>query len=139
MRGDSRSASKSARLRDDAFLRCLLDARFSGPLRDPVRPERISSAGQQRSFAFHRVHKVFDQGSMYVSVDWQILASAGINQLGTVQRTQLHFAFSAKDAALIPLHLRMPAHVHDAAYAIRVVDQHGRIVFHGVRCTAFER
>ena len=57
------------------------------PLRDPVRPERRGSAGQQRRLPDHGIDKVLDHRIVQIGVGRQILAAAGIDQIRPIQRS----------------------------------------------------
>jgi hypothetical protein len=98
-------------------------------LSNPVRPDRRVPARNQRRLAQHRIHKIFHHRIMQIGVRRKLFPSTGIDQFRPVQRTHFHLPSSAADAAFVAPHLGMPAHVHDPAYAICIVNHDGGIVF----------
>src|SRR5579885_3111617 len=96
---------------------------FYGLFGYPVGPQGRPAAGEQWLAVQHCFNEICDAREMDVLMGWDFFAALRREQCRTVQGTQFEFARRADDAEFVPLHARVPAHIHDGAHVGHVFNQ----------------
>ena len=96
----------------------------------PIGPESCTTAREKRGAIEYRVDKILHARIMHIRVGRQVFLPTRIFESGAIERRQVQFALGPGNAELVALDPRMPAHVHDRAQLVLVLNHYRRRIFH---------